>query len=171
MQLFITDFILHDSTITLTEERVIHQLKHVLRAKVGAECKIQYTTWNTMIRYAIRISDIWKEKIIWHIIDEQKIILKENNMYLIVALPNKFEKMELVVQKCTEIWIRHIVFFPSQYSQIRELSQNKIERLWKIALEAVEQSYGVVVPKITFVKDIQSYLIQWDNIILHQDGE
>ena len=79
--------------------------------------------------------------------------------------------MELIVQKCTEIWLQHIIFFPSQYSQLREISDNKLERLSKIALEAVEQSYGVAVPEIIFTKNITTYLQQWKNYLLHQDWD
>lgn len=169
MQLFITTYIQQDSLVTISEERVVHQLKNVLRAKTGYEFKIQSSEWNKVIRLTISITDISKDKIIWSVIDTEEIIFEENKKYLFVAFPNKFEKMELIVQKCTEIWFQHIIFFPSQYSQLREISENKLERLSKIALEAVEQSYGVVVPEIFFTKNISTYLQQWKNFLLHQE--
>lgn len=169
MQLFITPYIEQDSSVIITEERVVHQLKNVLRAKAGYEFRIQSLEWNKVIRLTMSMTDIGKDKIIWSIIDKEEIIFEENKKYLFVALPNKFEKMELIVQKCTEIWLQHIIFFPSQYSQLREVSENKLERLSKIALEAVEQSYGVIVPEIIFTKDVVSYLQWWKNFLLHQD--
>ena len=171
MQLFITPYIQQDSLVTISEERVVHQLKNVLRAKTASEFRIQSSEWNKVIRLTISISAIGKDKIEWTIIHKEEMIFEESKKYLFVALPNKFEKMELIVQKCTEIWLQHIIFFPSQYSQLREISDNKLERLSKIALEAVEQSYGVVVPKIIFTKNITTYLQQWKNYLLHQDWD
>ena len=171
MQLFITPYIKQDNTVVVTEERVVHQLKNVLRVKLNSEFRIQSSEWNKIIRFTVSISEISKDKVVWNIIHKEEINFVENNKYLLVALPNKLEKMELIVQKCTEIWLQHIIFFPSQYSQLREVSDNKLERLSKIALEAVEQSYGVVVPEIIFINDIISYLQQWKNILLHQEGK
>jgi 16S rRNA (uracil1498-N3)-methyltransferase len=71
-------------------------------------------------------------------------------------MPNKFDKIELIVQKCVEIGIASIHFFVAQYSQIRDISPKKIERLEKIALEATEQSYGVLLPTCTFVPTLES---------------
>jgi len=59
---------------------------------------------------------------------------------LAIALPNKFEKIELIVQKCTEIGVEHLIFFPAKHSVLKEISASKMERLEKISLEAVEQS-------------------------------
>lgn len=63
-----------------------------------------------------------------------------NKTVLAVAMPNKFEKLELIVQKCTEIGVEHLVFFPAKYSVVKEISEAKMQRLEKISLEAVEQS-------------------------------
>ena len=58
---------------------------------------------------------------------------------VIQALPNKFEKLEYVVEKWVECGVSEFVFFPSKYSQIRSLDDKKIGRLQKIAMEAIEQ--------------------------------
>ncbi len=104
MQLFITPYTQQDNTVTVTEERVVHQLKNVLRAKEAFQFRIQSVEWNIIVRYTIRVSEITKDKIVWTIINKEEISFEENKKYLFVALPNKFEKMELIVQKCTEIW-------------------------------------------------------------------
>ena len=171
MQLFITPYEITDTSVIITEARVVHQLKNVLRTQISEQCIVQSSQWSIVTRYTISITEITKEKIVGEIVSKEEINIIENNKYLFVALPNKFEKMELIVQKCTEIWLQHIIFFPSQYSQLREISDNKIERLSRIALEAVEQSYGVIVPEIIFIKDITSYLQQWINFLLHQEWE
>lgn len=173
MQLFITNYIRNENTIILTEERVVHQLKNVLRAKVGDTIMVQSTVADTTTRITCVIDIVEKEKI--------TTIVKEQNIYsvidlqknLFVALPNKFEKMELIVQKCTEIWLQHIIFFVSQYSQLHDISDNKMQRLRKIALEATEQSYGISVPTIVFSKKIAEEMLweEYQNFLMHQDWE
>ena len=59
---------------------------------------------------------------------------------MIVSMPNKWEKAELIVQKLSEIGIDKIIFWPSERSIIKERNGKKEERLQKIIKEAVEQS-------------------------------
>ncbi len=192
MQLFITDYMIEHNILTINEERVVHQLKNVLRAKVWDKFMVQSTEENIVTRITCSILSLDKEKITASV--EEKNILSWSSWknILFVALPNKFEKIELIVQKCTEIWLQHIVFFVSQYSQLHEISENKMQRLQKIALEATEQSYGINILTIGFVDSIEKYMnkiikssseennVQHDmkkknqwmkNYLMHQDGE
>ena len=59
---------------------------------------------------------------------------------MIIAMPNKWDKAELIVQKLAECGLSQIVFWPSERSIIRERNPKKSERLDKIIKEAVEQS-------------------------------
>ncbi len=59
---------------------------------------------------------------------------------LFIAMPNKREKAELMVQKLTEIGIKKILFRPAERSVIKSWNDNKYQRLLRIAKEAVEQS-------------------------------
>lgn len=63
-----------------------------------------------------------------------------------------------------------MIFFPAARSQIREVSENKRERVQKIVLEAVEQSYGRVIPDICYVATMEELCDGSDIFILHQDG-
>ena len=73
-------------------------------------------------------------------------------------MPNKWDKVELIVQKLTECGLDQIVFWPSERSVIKERSPKKEERLHKIIKEAVEQSRGWKVPNLAFATDITKYL-------------
>jgi 16S rRNA (uracil1498-N3)-methyltransferase len=169
MQLFHTPYVQQWDVITISEDRVVHQLKHVLRAKPWYECNIQYEQSGIVTRFHCSLTEL-KDTISAKVLGQETHEVVDQHRYLAVALPNKLEKMEVIVQKCTEMWLQHIIFFPSQYSQVREISTNKQERLWKIALEAVEQSYGWHVPEVIFTTDIQSYLDKWKVFVMHQDG-
>jgi len=58
------------------------------------------------------------------------------------AFPNKISTLETVVQKLVEIGVDEIIFFSSQYSQLRDISPAKKNRITMIAQEALEQCGG-----------------------------
>jgi len=94
----------------------------------------------------------------WTIISEQSQDISQEQRSMIVAMPNKWDKVELIVQKLTECGLDQIVFWPSERSVIKERSPKKEERLHKIIKEAVEQSRGWKVPNLAFATDITKYL-------------
>ena len=59
---------------------------------------------------------------------------------MIIAMPNKWDKIELIVQKLTECGVDQLLFWASERSVIKEWNPKKEERLHKIIKEAVEQS-------------------------------
>jgi 16S rRNA (uracil1498-N3)-methyltransferase len=155
MQLFLTHYALSDNTLSITEPRVVEQLTRVLRAKIGDRMMVQLPVFvsscqdkEKIVRYTCEITTVSKLVIEACIIDESIHIHTPQHCTLAVALTNKFEKLELIVQKATEIGLQNMIFFPATRSQIREVSENKKERLEKIILEAVEQSYGRVIPSV-----------------------
>jgi len=60
----------------------------------------------------------------------------------------KADKLAEVVRKATELGVREICFFSSHYSDLNKLSENKLIRLKRIALEAAKQSGRAFVPKL-----------------------
>jgi RsmE family RNA methyltransferase len=74
------------------------------------------------------------------IISSQTFSFPEKNISMLIAMPNKREKAELIVQKLTEIGVENINFRVSEHSVIRQWNKKKAERLDKISREAVEQS-------------------------------
>lgn len=166
MQLFITPYVQDWQKIFLSEERVVHQLSKVLRVKIGEQIAVQRDDK----RLVASIVSIDKVSIEASLIEEQLLSAEESGMRsLAVALPNKFEKAELIVQKASEIGIDEIVFFPAQHSIIKEISDKKKERLQKISLEAIEQSRWKKIPNIFFVETIFSQIESKKVFVAHQD--
>lgn len=93
-------------------------------------------------RYEVIIEQITAQQISCRIVNKQECPKRHNKSKgMIVALPNKFEKLELIVQKLAEIGIDHIVCRPSKRSLLREMPEKKYARLCNIAREATEQSW------------------------------
>lgn len=164
MQIFISNEYTHiDNNITINDKRIVHQCYNVLRYK-----KNQIFILQNKNRYTLSINTISKSQIETEIINieykkqEEK---REINMY--IALPNRREKWEMIVQKLTEIWVDNIIFRKAERSIIRDIQPKKIERLNNIIIESSEQSFRRTIPKISYEKDIlKKNTINFSNSIL-----
>ena len=159
MQLFITEYIKKSNNIVIENSDLLSQLRKVLRASIGDIIWIQSPeNESKKTRYEVRIT-AWDNKIVeWSIVSEQSNAITSPKTSMIIAMPNKWDKAELIVQKLAECGLSQIVFWPSERSIIRERNPKKSERLDKIIKEAVEQSRWRHIPMITFATDITKYL-------------
>lgn len=79
---------------------------------------------------------------------------------LLQALPEK-ERMELIIQKATELGVSAIVPFKSERSislEEREAKQKKAHRWQEIAVKAVQQSRRAKVPRVETYRSFQEAL-------------
>ena len=103
----------------------------------------------------------------WWIISTQTFSFPEKNISMLIAMPNKREKAELITQKLTEIWVQNIYFWVSEHSIIRQWNDKKAERLDKISHEAVEQSRSIQLPEIRFLSEKELVnLLSWKDVII-----
>ena len=65
------------------------------------------------------------------------------------------ERIEWMVEKCTELGIHSIGFFTSRYSERKELKLNRLE---KIAISALKQSKNLYLPKIQPLQPLKKVL-------------
>lgn len=174
MQLFISNYIHVHKNISINNQEILNQLKTVLRYRVGDLFYIQKPIYANDLtdgdikinRYKIKITSRDKNKLDGEIVWEEEIAIDYDNKTVVVAMPNKREKLELICQKLTEIGISNIIIYFSKRSVIKQINTNKIARIEKIIKESVEQSYGVILPslswedKLTFGKE-DLILYQW----------
>lgn len=122
--------------------------------------------------FVYKLYDIQKDKLFFEKISEIEKKSEINfELNLFASLPNKIEKIEFIVQKATEIWVTNIYFWKSERSQKIFLNENKIERIKKIILEAVEQSGRNKIPEFKIFEKIDLEKIEWKNIFLHTKNE
>lgn len=136
--------------IIIKEKDLLNQLINVLRFSIWEN--IILFNWKVSIDYVYTISKIEKNQITLDYVAE---VSKKNDNSLEVnlyqSLPNKLDKLEYILQKWVEVWIGKFVIFWSDRSQKLILSENKIERLKKIIIEAVEQSGGSTIPELVIL--------------------
>ena len=149
--------------LEITQKDLYHQLTRVLRARVWQE--VVFFDGKTLEDYLYAMIHIDKNSVSFK---RKEIIAKsadmETEMTLYQACPNKLSKFETIVQKCCEVWYKKIVFFESERSQKLVISDNKKERLHKIAIEAVEQCYGNVIPEIEY--RVSLWDVSWEQSII-----
>lgn len=153
MQLFLTPYQQEKNLLIIREERVISQCIKVLRYTTWSEFLVQSTAW----RKKVKLQRSEKNALHCNILESFEIPKPWPSLSMAIALPNKIDKVELIIQKLTEIWVDQIIFRPSARSQMREITHKKIARLESIITEAVEQSGGRYVPKLIIAPDLQTY--------------
>lgn len=146
---------------------LVSQLRKVLRIKKWDKICIQYSKDNKTIRCELSVIDWTDKDLSGEIISNQTLPFPGRNVSMLIAMPNKREKAELIIQKLTEIWVQNIYFRVSEHSIIRQRNDKKSERLEKISHEAVEQSRWIQIPEIKFLdnKEIKDF-IKWKNAII-----
>ncbi len=147
---------------------LVNQLRKVLRVKKWDKICAQFSDNRWTTRYELSIQDWTNEDLSGEIVSTQTFPFSERNVSMLIAMPNKQEKAELIVQKLTEIGIKNIYFRISEHSVIRQWNEKKAERLNKISREAVEQSRWIQQPEILFLKsekDLKNF-IDWKDVII-----
>ena len=121
----------------------IHHIKDVLRMKIGDQLELLDGTGKI---YEAKISELKKDKIICEILSAH---IEESEPKIKVTLAqclSKSKKMELIIQKCTELGIDQIIPTLSERTIAR---REKSERWRTIAREAAEQSGRSTIPAIS----------------------
>ena len=135
----------------------IHHIKNVMRMKVGDLIEII----NDEKLYICEIIEITKEDVKLKIIEEKN----DNNelkKHITIAFSiTKEEKIDLILQKCTELGVKE--FIPLELSRCNiKIDKNKelkkIERWQTICKEAAEQSKRNLIPKVNNIHNIEEII-------------
>ncbi len=129
----------------------VHHITKVLRSKAGDKVICADGEGLSVI---CKIITIASDKVSCEIISS----LKENReskyeIILAQALP-KADKMDLIIQKGTEIGVKQFIPFESERTVVQwndKKKQKHYERWSKIAKEAAEQAHRNIIPKISLI--------------------
>ena len=151
--------------IVISEPDFVHQISHVLRSRIG-DSIIAFNGDGHEYLYAI--NSITKKEV-WLTYKEKQPNTSDPSTYIRVyqALPNKYEKLEYIVQKWVEVGVREFVFFRAQRSQKLVINERKIERFQDILHEALEQCGGNKLASIVFSDEVMPTPIDGVSYILH----
>lgn len=149
--------------LCLNNNEIHHQITRVMRARVGQ--KYIFFNGRELQDYTYEIQDISKREVVFSLVWTQaKNSELSQKLTLMQALPNKLAKLEYIVQKCCEIGYSQLIFFESEFSDTQHISEKKIERLKKIAIEAIEQCGGNIIPHISFESEFNPQILPPESI-------
>ena len=173
MQLFISHYEEKGSSIIIKDNKeLLEQLRKVLRAKLWYQFFVQDEKWEK--RLHVELVDRTDNGIQAKVLETIENKNKNNNAWMLIAFPNKQEKLELIIQKLTELWISHIYLRKAERSLLKELNENKLQRIKKIMKEAVEQSWWWNPPNLEIIsspkvlewtRNITVFDLPWDQKI------
>ncbi|MCS7215378.1 MAG: RsmE family RNA methyltransferase [Thermodesulfovibrio sp.] len=98
------------------------------------------------------------------VLREEKFFIEEPFSIILCQALLKGEKMDLVIEKATELGVKKIIPFVSSRCIVK--NTRKVERWIKIAKEASEQSLRIIVPDIEEVTNFQDLIKIIDNGVL-----
>lgn len=154
--------------IILTGEDHNH-LAFSLRSRVGDELTIV----SGGIDYIAEITKITKSETIAVIKEKRRNISEPETQVTLFFGTMKGDRNDFVVQKCTELGVKKMVPFISDYSSVRA-EAIKSERLCKIAKEAAKQSGRGQIPcvnKVSALNDLYDELSEYDLVIFPYERE
>ena len=151
---FINSDLIKGKEISL-ENPTSHQIKNVLRMTEGGYFELFNNTGNS---FKAKIIDSEGNLIKCFIEDQLKTSQDEIEINVFQSII-KISKLELIVDKLTEIGISSftpIITERTQKKDIDSLSENKLKRLKKISIESSEQSGKVYIPNISSIKRLRN---------------
>ncbi len=127
----------------------VNHITNVLRMRKNDE--IQLCNQDTGENYLATITNIFKDCVECEIKEKIEKTTESNvHITLFQGIP-KFEKMELIIQKCTEIGVKNIVPVMMERTVVKlddKVATKKLERWQKIAEIASKQSMRDCIPNV-----------------------
>lgn len=171
---FVEESQIENDKIVITGEDVKH-ISSVLRMQKGEQILIG--SKETLETYLTEIEQIEKEKVVAKIIEKLDTQTESNvEIDLYQGLP-KADKMELIIQKTTEIGISKVIPVDMVRCIVKldeKDAKKKIERWQKVAEGAAKQSKRSKIPEIKNkikIKDLENIISQYDAFIVAYEEE
>lgn len=168
---FIKGSQIQNNKIIIIGEDVNH-IKNVIRKQIGDN--IEICNKDNKKSYKCEITKIEENQITTEIIEE--LISQEDNIIVDIyqGLP-KADKMELIIQKCTELGVKEIVPTVMKRTVVKlkeKDKENKITRWRKIAEVAAKQSGRDIIPKINNIINLnQIDYSKYDKLLVLYENE
>ena len=140
---------INDTSVVINGEDA-HHISSVLRMKIGDEIFVSDGNGRDLV---CRITSLSDEEVAAEIISAREGTELAVDIVLYQSLP-KADKMEMIIQKCTELGVKRIVPVESSRCVVKldqKSGAKKLERWQKIAKSASEQSQRGVIPEISSV--------------------
>lgn len=153
MQHFIVDRDISGSLLKIENQDLLHQMKDVLRFRVGDECVVLDGKGS---KAKGEIEELHRKGASISLKDHSKCDPKPRSLRLYFAIPKKPATLEMIVQKATELGVTDLIPFTAARTQLDHV--RKPERLLSIIREACEQSERCFLPTLHDVSSLQKLI-------------
>ncbi len=171
---FVKNDTIKEGIVEITGVDVNH-IKNVLRLKQGSQ--IQVCNQDTHENFICEIVEVHNDCVQSRVLEKIESVSEGNvELHIFQGLP-KADKMELIIQKGTELGVSEFipVCFKRSIVKLTEKEQEKKQERWqKIAEVAAKQSHRDLVPnirKMIKVADICELVPQYDRILVAYEEE
>lgn len=154
---FVSPQAIRDQQVRITGDDVKH-ITRVLRLQPGDEVICADGRGNS---YLVRLTNLQPDAVVGDMIrklDEK--VESQVNLTLVQGLP-KSDKMDLIVQKGTEMGIQRFVPIETERTIVQydaKKETKRLERWQRIAKEAAEQSHRLVIPELQEVTSFRAWM-------------
>jgi len=157
---FYLDFPITDRNNIQFPKHLIHQFTNVLKRKKGDSIFV----FNGKFKeYKVILDEVSKFEVKGHIEEEYNYNGElDINITLYQSLVEP-SRMEMIIQKCTELGVKCIVPVISEKCKFKFISENKLKRWKNIVIETSEQSFRSV---LLDIKEIMNF----KDACLHSEG-
>lgn len=152
--------------IEVSDSDLIHQIRKVLRLNEGDKVSL----FNEEVEVEATISEVMKSSLVFSK-ENMKNVSRKNEKFILHPSMIKKDKMEYVLQKCTEIGV---LYFSPIVSERTEKTNLNVKRAEQIVREAVEQSGQNHLPQIGSITPLSELSIDnetGDYYYLQMNGE
>jgi 16S rRNA (uracil1498-N3)-methyltransferase len=162
------------TTHPLLDEKESHHAINVLRLQKNDIVSVSNGKGKIFIG---KLEDVQKRGCKISIQDEKPLVENTAKGFHLAVSPTKaIDRMEWMVEKCTELGIERITFLKSRYSERKEINLNKLEAIAISAMKQSQRSYLPLLIETTpfaeFVKstaDTQRFIAcQYQSLALHE---
>lgn len=130
------------------EDKEFHHLTHVMRIAAGEEIELVNGRGSLAIAEVKKIS---KHSAALEVKSCETSPVLASHLTLAIPLMRP-AKLELVLEKCTELGTDRFFLYSAQFSEKEELSEHQLERLQHIAISAMKQCGRLDLPPIQLLK-------------------
>jgi 16S rRNA (uracil1498-N3)-methyltransferase len=135
------------------EKDEFHHLKNVMRC-----CELDDVELvNGMNELALaRIVSIKRNSALLKIVKVFSKEVSDKGISLVVSMI-RIPKLELILEKGTELGVKNFIFFNAKNSEKIKISERRLKRFKTIMISALKQSKGFHLPKISFLKNLEEF--------------
>ncbi len=150
---YYTDKILKKDSSVVVDGPEFHHFAHVMRGKVGDKVELVDGRGSLALATVTKKGRQEGEAVINEVKKDDP---PANHMIIAQAIP-KMNRMEFILEKCTELGMTELWLFPAEKTEKSKVSNSQIKRMHHVLISAMKQCGRLYLPKLV----IKPHFSEW----------